>query len=384
MRAAMRRGIGWRRSADARRVTRCACRDGHPVIGEQKPAMRFRVALGVTTVFEDIVFGKSETSNDEIEDFVLLRSPKDGSESGLPTYQLGAVVDDIDMRITHVIRGADHFSNTPKQVMLYRALGAEVPKFAHVPLILGPDRKRLSKRHGATSVSSYEEEGFIAEAFRNFLSLLGWSTGDDSEFMRTDELLERFTLEGVSRTNGVFDRAKLEWYNSQYLQMLPLDELLPLVQGELERAGIWRPEWNGAEKEWFAHTVDLLRPRTHLLPDFANWSRAFFNDTFEYDPAAKEKFWKDARLAGMLGKLANALAAIPEWNHDACEHALRGIAEAEGVKAGLLINATRVAIVGQAVAPPLFETFLVLGRERVVLRLRAALPVMGDSATAAG
>jgi glutamyl/glutaminyl-tRNA synthetase len=163
--------------------------------------------LGVTTSFEDIVFGKNETSNDEIEDFVLLRSPKDGSELGLPTYQLGAVVDDIEMRITHVIRGADHISNTPKQVMLYRALGAEVPKFAHVPLILGPDRKRLSKRHGATSVASYEEEGFIAEAFRNFLCLLGWSTGDDSEFMRTDELLKRFSLEGVSRTNGVFDRA---------------------------------------------------------------------------------------------------------------------------------------------------------------------------------
>jgi glutamyl-tRNA synthetase len=367
-----------------RRVTRCVCRDGHPVIGEQKPAVRFRVQLGVATSFEDIVFGKNETSNDEIEDFVLLRSPKDGSELGLPTYQLGAVVDDIEMRITHVIRGADHISNTPKQVMLYRALGAEVPKFAHVPLILGPDRKRLSKRHGATSVASYEEEGFIAEAFRNFLSLLGWSTGDDSEFMRTDELLKRFSLEGVSRTNGVFDRAKLEWYNSQYLQKLPLDELLPSVQSELERAGIWRAEWNGTEKEWFAHAVDLLRPRTHLLTDFAKWSLAFFSDTFEYDPAAKEKFWKDERLAGMLGKLADSLAALPEWNHDSCEHALRGIAETEGVKAGLLINATRVAIVGQAVAPPLFETMLVLGRERVVRRLRAALPVMGDSAKVAG
>jgi glutamyl-tRNA synthetase len=159
---------------------------------------------------------------------------------------------------------------------------------------------------------------------------------------------------------------------------------LPLVQAELERAGIWRAEWAGAEKDWFAHTVDLLRPRTHLLTDFAKWSLAFFSDTFEYDPAAKEKFWKDARLAGMLGKLADALAAIPEWNHDSCEHALRGIAETEGVKAGLLINATRVAIVGQAVAPPLFETMLVLGRERVVRRLRAALPATEASANAAG
>jgi glutamyl-tRNA synthetase len=362
-----------------RRVTRCPCRDSKTVPGDQKPAIRFKVQLGATTAFEDIVFGHQEVVNEEIEDFVLLRSPKDpGAEVGLPTYQLGAVVDDIDMRITHVIRGADHLSNTPKQVLLYRALGAEVPAFAHVPLILGPDRKRLSKRHGATSVSSYQDEGFLPEAFRNFLCLLGWSSGDDSEFLRTEELLKRFSLAGVSRSNAVFDRAKLEWYNTQYLQLLPIDELLPAVQGELERAGIWRAEWAGAEREWFRRTVDLLRPRTRLLPDFSHWARAFFNDTFEYDPQAKEKFWKDERLPAMLGRLAESLAALTDWSHDPCEHALRSVAEAEGVKARLLINATRVAIVGQAVAPPLFETMVVLGQKRVVERLKRALPVMAS------
>jgi len=360
-----------------RRVARCACREGRPADTNQKPAIRFRTPAGTTTVFEDIVFGRREVSNDEIEDFVLLRSPKEeGAEWGLPTYQLGAVVDDIEMRITHVIRGADHLSNTPKQVLLYRALGADVPAFAHLPLILGPDRTRMSKRHGATSVASYREEGFLPEAFRNFLCLLGWSAGDDSEFLRTSELVERFSLNAVSRTNAVFDRAKLEWFNTQYLQRLPVEELLPEVQWELERVGIWRAEWAGAERAWFAHTVDLLRPRTRLLPDFSHWARAFFSDTFDYDPQARQKFWKDERLSVMLSKLADALAALPEWNHDACEHALRGLAEAEGVKAGLLINATRVAIVGQAVAPPLFETFLVLGRQKVVERLRRALPVM--------
>jgi glutamyl-tRNA synthetase len=366
-----------------RRVTRCGCRDGNPTDPNQKPAIRFRTPLGTTTVFEDIVFGRREVSNEEIEDFVLLRSPKEaGGESGLPTYQLGAVVDDIDMRITHVIRGADHLSNTPKQVLLYRALGAEVPAFAHVPLILGADRTRMSKRHGATSVAQYREEGFLPEAFRNFLCLMGWSAGDDSQFLRTNELVEKFSLDGVSRTNAVFDRAKLEWFNTQYLQKLPVEELLGEVQWELERAGIWRAEWAGSERAWFAHTVDLLRPRTRLLPDFSHWARAFFSDTFEYDPQAKEKFWKDERLPGMLGKLADSAAALAEWNHDSCEQALRALAEAEGVKAGLLINATRVAIVGQAVAPPLFETFLVLGREKVVARLRKALPAM--SAKAAG
>jgi glutamyl-tRNA synthetase len=188
--------------------------------------------------------------------------------------------------------------------------------------------------------------------------------------------VERFSLEGVSRTNAVFDRPKLEWFNTQYLQQLPIEELLPAVQGELERSKLWRPDWAGEKCEWFSKTVDLLRPRTRLLPDFSTWARAFFSDSFEYDPQACEKFWKDERLGAMLGKLADGLATLLDWNHDACDHALRELAAAEGVKAGLLINATRVAIVGQAVAPPLFETMLVLGQERVVSRLRRAVEVL--------
>ncbi len=302
--------------------------------------------------------GEREFSNDEIEDFVLLRSGKGDEEFGQSMYQLGVVVDDIDMRITHVIRGADHISNTPKQVLLYRALGSQPPVFAHVPLILGPDKSRLSKRHGATDVNMYRSEGFLPEAFRNFLALLGWSAGGDEEFLRTSDLLEKFSLEGVSRTNAVFDRPKLEWFNTQYLQKLPIEDLLPEVEAELKRSGLWKEEWrSGAGREWFAKTVDLLRPRVRLLPDFSTWSRAFFSDDFEIDPAAKAKFWKDPS----------------DWSHDACDHALRALAEAEGVKAGLLINATRVAIVGQAVAPPLFDTMVVLGRDRVVNRLRRAL-----------
>jgi glutamyl-tRNA synthetase len=309
-----------------------------------------------------------------MEDFVLVRSGKEGEEFGQAMYQMSVVVDDIDMRITHVIRGADHISNTPKQVLLYGALGKEPPVFAHVPLILGPDKSRLSKRHGATDVNMYRREGFLPEAFRNFLALLGWSPGGDQEFLRTNELLEKFSLEGVSRTNGVFDRAKLEWFNQQYLQKLPIEELLPQVEAQLKQDGLWKEEWtSGAGHEWFAKTVDLLRPRIRLLPDFSTWSRAFFSDDFDIDAAAKAKFWKDERVPELLAKLADTLAALPEWNHDACDHAARKVAEEGGVKAGLLINATRVAIVGQAVAPPLFDTMVVLGQERVVRRLRAAL-----------
>ena len=356
-----------------RRVVRCLCRDGKPSSPDTKPAIRFKVPVG-KTVFFDAVFGEREFANDEIEDFVLLRSGKGDEEFGQSMYQLGAVVDDIDMRITHVIRGADHISNTPKQVLLYRALRAEPPVFAHVPLILGPDKSRLSKRHGATDVNMYRTEGFLPEAFRNFLALLGWAPGGDEEFLRTKDLLQKFSLEGVSRTNAVFDRPKLEWFNTQYLQKLPIEDLLPEVEGELKRSGLWKEEWaTGAGHEWFSRTVDLLRPRVRLLPDFSTWSRAFFSDDFQVDQAAKDKFWKDPKVPDLLAKLADALAALTQWNHDACEHASRAIAEAAGVKAGLLINATRVAIVGQAVAPPLFDTMVVLGRERVVRRLRSAI-----------
>jgi glutamyl-tRNA synthetase len=329
-------------------------------------AIRFRVPREGVTKFDDAVFGPREVQNSEIEDFVLLRS------SGLPTYQLSVVVDDIDMRISHIIRGADHLSNTPKQALIYRGLGATPPVFAHVPLILGPDRTRLSKRHGATSVGSYAEEGFLAEAFRNFLALLGWSPGNDAEYMRTGELIERFSLAGVSRTNAIFDRPKLEWFNTQYLQKPSVEELLPYVEAELKRAGIWQERWATTDRDWFAHAVDLIRPRTRLITDFSGWARAFFTDDFEYEEAARQKFWKDERLPAMLSKLASALEALPDWNHDACDAALRQLAAAEGVKAGLLINATRVAIVGRAVAPPLFETMVVLGQQRVVDRIRRA------------
>jgi glutamyl-tRNA synthetase len=358
----------------ATKAAACSCRDLTDAerTARQREgaahAIRFRVPRTGVTRFDDAVFGPRELQNPEIEDFVLLRS------NGLPTYQLSVVVDDIDMRITHIIRGADHLSNTPKQALIYQALGATPPTFAHVPLILGPDRTRLSKRHGATSVGSYAEEGFLPEAFRNFLALLGWSAGGDSEYLRTHELIERFSLSGVSRTNAVFDRPKLEWFNTQYLQKPPVDELLPYVETELKRAHLWEGSQASRDRAWFARAVDLIRPRTRLLGDFTTWARGFFTDDFGYDADAREKFWKDERLPAMLEKLAGALAALPDWNHDACDAASRSLAASEGVKAGLLINATRVAIVGRAVAPPLFDTMVALGQERVVERLRRAAP----------
>ncbi|MEE8202001.1 MAG: glutamate--tRNA ligase [Candidatus Acidoferrales bacterium] len=358
--AAEKRGQPWKYDGRCRRLSpqEAAARQDQP------HALRFRVPEGGQTAFEDLVYGRVAVAHEEIEDFVLLRS------DALPTYHLGVVADDLEMRISHVIRGADHLPNTPKQILLYQALERPAPLFAHVPLILGPDRTRLSKRHGATSVTAYRDDGFLPEAFRNFLALLGWSPGDDTESMPTQELIRRFSLQQVSRTNAVFDRSKLEWFNAEYLRHQPLEEILPHVEQELRRRGLWQAEWGGAGRDWFARAVDLLRPRVHLLTDFSRWARAFFSDQFDYDPAAIQKFLQHARLAELLPTLREELAGLKEWSHDEIEKTVRGVAERAGVKAALLINASRVALTGQAVAPPLFETMELLGQATVVSRLQ--------------
>jgi len=358
--AAEKSGKPWKYDGRCRALApaQAAARHGQP------HALRFRVPDDGETRYHDLVFGEMVVAHAEIEDFVLLRSDR------LPTYHLGVVADDLEMRITHVIRGADHLSNTPKQLLMYQALGETPPVFAHVPLILGPDKTRLSKRHGATSVTTYRDEGFLPEAFRNFLALLGWSPGEDKELMRTEELVQRFSLEQVSRTNAVFDRSKLDWFNAEYLRNEPLEKILPRVEAELRRADLWRDEWGGAKREWFARAVDLLRPRARLLTDFSTWARAFFSDRFDYDPEAVKKFLKDARLAELLPQLRDELQKVKDWSHDEIEKAVRGVAERAGVKAALVINATRVAVTGQAVAPPLFDTLALLGQPAVVARLQ--------------
>src|SRR5271165_913808 len=247
-------------------------------------AVRFAVPETGSTAFDDAVFGKVEFANTEIEDFVLLRN--DGS----PTYHLSVVADDIDLRISHIIRGADHISNTPKQVLLYQALGAALPVLAHVPLILGPDKTRLSKRHGATSVIAYRDEGIVPEAFRNFLALLGWTPPEGTpEILGDAELTRLFSLDAVSRSNAVFDRGKLDWFNTEYIRTYSAEKLLPLIEDEWNKAGV-KPE--RTERVWLFATINLLKPRARNLKDFATSFRAFFTDDFQADPAAVEKFLK--------------------------------------------------------------------------------------------
>jgi glutamyl-tRNA synthetase len=323
-------------------------------------AVRFAVPELGSTAFEDAVFGKVEFANSELEDFVLLRS------DGGPTYHLSVVADDIDLQITHIIRGADHISNTPKQVLLYQALGAPLPQLAHVPLILGPDKTRLSKRHGATSVIAYRDEGIVPEAFRNYLALLGWTPPEGSpEILGDAELMRLFGLDGISRSNAVFDRAKLDWFNTEYIRSYPAERLLPLIEDEWKKAGL-RVE---KDRDWLFSTIELLKPRARSLKDFAGSFRAFFVDEFEPDPAAVEKFLKDENVRRLLVELGRRYESLQDFTEQEAEKVLRDFASEKNLKAGALINGARVALTGQSVAPSLFAVMTSLGKRQTAERL---------------
>ncbi|MBI3494085.1 MAG: glutamate--tRNA ligase, partial [Acidobacteria bacterium] len=288
---------------------------------------------------------------------------------GNPTYQLSVVSDDVEMRITHVVRGDDHISNTPKQILLYRAVGADVPRFAHVPLILGPDKKRLSKRHGATSVMEYARQGFLQEAMMNFLALLGWSPGTNQELFTRDELARVFALEGISGGNAVFNPEKLDWFNQQYITRLPPGELAKRVKPSLDAAGLWSDAYLGDRRAWFFAVLELLRPRAKRLNDFTSQGRFFFSDAIEYDGAAVEKHLRAEGMAAHLAALDQAFAALAVFDAATTEAALRSLADARGVKAASLIHAVRVAVTGKTVSPGLFEVLALLGRDNVHSRL---------------
>jgi glutamyl-tRNA synthetase len=335
-------------------------------------AVRFRVP-DEDTRFDDIVHGPIGFRGDVLEDFVILRS------DGYPTYHLSVVVDDVEMEISHVIRGDDHISNTPKHILLFRAFGAPVPAFAHVPLILGTDKKRLSKRHGATSVLEYERLGYLPEAMMNFLALLGWSPGTDREVFTRAELIEQFSLEGISGGNAVFNPDKLDWFNQQHLNRLAADEILSRIEPELREAGLWRDALGSSRKDWMRAVIDLVKPRARKLAEVVRNARPFLLDRIDYDPAAVAKHLDKPEIAPLLATLAGRFALLSSFDAAAIEASLRDVASEAGIKAALLIHATRVAVVGEAVSPGLFEVLALLGRERTISRLRAAGDPRGRS-----
>ena len=331
--------------------------------GGERHVLRFRVPDG-TTEWDDLVHGRIAFPNKDIEDFVVLRS------DATPIYNMAVVSDDIAMRITLVMRGDDHISNTPKQILLYQALGAPLPRFAHLPMIHGTDGKKLSKRHGATAVADYEQQGILPQAMRNFLALLGWSPGGDVEVMTGEQLVERFSPDGLLKKAAVFDPKKLEWMNGQHLSLVALDELEPRVTPALVAAGLATPEALAARRDWYLALLELLRVRARTIDDIVRQAGPYFLDEIEYDAEAVAKQWKDAAAtAGLLGDVRQALASLPEWAPAPMEEALRTLAEQRGVAAGKLFQPLRVALTGLTVSPGIFDVLVMLGRDRALRRL---------------
>jgi glutamyl-tRNA synthetase len=342
--------------------------------------VRFKVPRGPGgVVFADAVYGVIEKKYRDIEDFVIVRS------NGSPLYVLSNAVDDIRDRITHVIRGQDHLANTPKQILIYEALGERLPRFAHMPLTLDPQKRKISKRaHGEmVAIQYYRERGFLPWALVNFLVLLGWSTSDDREIFSKDELIDVFSLEGINRANSVFDIRKDDpkfftdpkaiSINAHYLRTMPLDELLPYVQAELEAAGLWSGSFAADQKPWFESTVDLIRSRYHTTKDFANLGLPYFADDFPMEEkVVRKNILKHANLKQWLPLMAERLETVAEFTAESVEQAIRGLAAELDVKAGILINAARTAVTGQAAGPGLFDVLVAVGKDRVVRRLREA------------
>ena len=327
----------------------------------EKFAIRFKVPVGKTS-FDDAVHGVTQFDNESIDDFIILRS------DGTPIYNLAVVSDDIEHRITHVIRGDDHISNTPKQILIYRALGAEPPTFAHVPMILGPDGKRLSKRHGATAVGEYKDKGILPDAMVNFLALLGWSPGNDDEILSREEMIARFALEDINKKSAVFDTAKLEWMNGQYLAQMNAGELEALVREQLPA------DAPNADSVWLRELIELLKIRARTITGIAEQVVPYLADPVSYDNDAVQKQWKNAaEAAERIEKVRAALPDERDWNHDALEKSLRELAEREGVGAGKLIHPLRVAITGNSASPGIFDVMKLLGRARTIRRIDDAL-----------
>ena len=332
--------------------------------------IRFKAPLSGETVVDDAIRGPVVFQNTEMDDLIIVRS--DGS----PTYNFCVVVDDALMHITHNIRGDDHLANTPKQVLIYQALGYPTPRFAHVPLILGLDRARLSKRHGATSVLWYRDAGFLPDGLNNYLARLGWSAGDQEIFTRA-ELIEKFSLDHVGASAGVFNPEKLEWVNAQHLKRLTPTALAAAVKPFVAARGWTMP----GDDAWLGRMAVTLQERAPTLDALVELAAYYFSDGVTIDPAAAAKHLAKANRDA-LRDLRQALAATPEWSAAAIEAAFQTVLARHGLGLGKLAQPMRVALTGGSVSPGIYEVAEVIGRDRVLARLDASLPLVGTAAAA--
>ena len=327
-----------------------------------KSAVRFAVPNVGETVVHDLVYGDVQFNNNEIDDFIIVR------RNGTPTYQLAVVADDNDMKISHVIRGDDHLSNTPKQLLIFRALAVKPPLYAHLPLIMGQYGKRLSKRHGAVSVAEFQNEGIFPEALLNHLALLGWSPKDDTEFMAIDELIRRCKIKDVSKRSAIFDYKKLIWLNGQHLSSKSAEELLPIVSAD------WglTPDTE-LDDVYLKKVLELVKARAKTREELINFGKYFFEDPDSYDEKGRNKHWNDNSVNSNVRQLVKKLEELNSFREEKIEEVLRSTAETLGIKAAELIHPVRLALTGFSVSPSLFEIMELLGKELSVRRIKSAL-----------
>ncbi len=361
-----------------RRCRRLSVREAEELAAEGRPAcLRFRMPEDGNTHFDDLVFGSMQFQNVTIDDFVIRKT------SGWPTYNFACVVDDYLMKISHVIRAEQHLSNTPRQVQLLQALGYEPPIYAHVPHVLAPDRTKYSKRHGATDLSEFEQQGYLPEAMLNYLALLGWSTGDEQELMSADELIERFDLGRVGKAGGIFDVEKLKWMNGQYIRQMPPADLVEQLMPTLQAEGVLPETLTDEQRDYAERVAELMAERLRTLNDIAELGAYFFSDEITYDDKAKSKWLRKEATPDTLERLADALEAMDEFSVEAIEQAARGLAEEMGVSAAKVIHPARAAVSGMTFGPSLFHLLELVGKDRVLSRLRKAADLSRAGAFAA-
>ncbi len=329
-------------------------------------ALRFRVPDEGTVSWTDRIRGEVSFENRLLDDFVLVKS------DGFPSYLLAVVVDDYDMRITLILRGEDIVSATPRQLHIYQAMGWETPDFAHLPLILAPDRSKMSKRHGATALTDYRDLGYLPEAVVNFIALLGWAPGDDRELMTREEMIEAFSLEGIGKSGAVFDIEKLNWMNGHYLRQLSPERYAELARPFLEKAGL---PLNEFPPEYVTQVLLLEQERAKTLAELPGLVEFFFRDPESYDEKGIAKWFAREGAGELLAAIREALAGLSEFTHDSTESAIRALAEARGEKVGPAIHTTRLAVTGKTAGPGLFETLALLGKERVLARIERSIRV---------
>jgi len=327
---------------------------------EKGKAIKLRVLKDEVITFYDVVRDKIDVNSSTLDDLVLIKS--DGS----PTYNFACVIDDTDMKISHIIRGDDHIANTPKQMLVYRALGEKPPKFVHIPLILGEDKSRMSKRHGATAIAEYKDKGYFSEALVNFLSLMGWSPKDDREKLSLDQIVKLFSLKSIVKTGAVFNIKKLNWLNGEYIREKPIVELTDFIAAHLIRRGILNENY---DREWLEAVIKSFQTRFCNIDEFIEKSSFLFKEEIDIDPDAAREHLKGKATTDNLLKLKDKLAGLSSFTPATIEESVRALSDELGIKAGELIHPARVALTGRSSAPGIFEVIYLIGKERVIKRL---------------